>query len=44
MAAKKPNIFVNNKKFRFLPKMRHFFGFFIVVQPNQGAQLKDRLF
>jgi len=42
---KRVQIFVKNSKFRFLSKMQNFFfGFSIVVQANQGVQLKDRQF
>jgi len=52
MAAKKRN-FSGEKRDTFFSKIQHlvfcqkfeiFFGFSIVVQPNQGVQLKDRLF
>jgi len=40
--------FLLNKNFKrswnFCQKCDIFFGFFIVVQQNQGVQLKDRLF
>jgi len=53
MAAKKPNIFGEKKGLHFCQKYEiqifaknatFLFGFFIVVQPIQGVQLKDRLF
>jgi len=53
MAAKKRNFFWRKNGLKFLSKTRDshfvknatfFFGFSVVVQPNEGVQLKDRLF
>jgi len=41
---KRANIFVKYIKFRFLSKIFPVSGFSIVVHPNEGVQLKDRLF
>jgi len=43
MAAKKRNFYGEKKGLNFCQKYI-FFGFSIVVQPNQGVQLKDRVF
>jgi len=43
MAATKQHFYGEKKGSNFCQKNEIFFGLSIVVQPNQGVQLKDRL-